>query len=111
MYAAGKVCLYSATYVAIPCPIDRRLDAHLMVFADSLAFPSAGSRMLISSAIIPITTNSSTRVNPSERRCLILNLLPNEFFVRAGLSSGSVMGVFARRATLHQCRAKNRKRG
>jgi hypothetical protein len=45
----------------------RRLAAHLMVLADSRALLRAGRRMLISSAMMPITTRSSTRVK-AERR-------------------------------------------
>jgi len=39
------------------------LLAHLIVFADSRARFSDGRRMLISSAIMPMTTRSSTSVN------------------------------------------------
>ena len=38
--------------------------AHIVVFACSRARPSVGSRMPISTAIIPITTKSSTSVKP-----------------------------------------------
>src|SRR2546423_437369 len=48
----------------MPCPIWRRLLAHFTRLACSRARLSDGSRIEISSAIMPITTSSSTRVNP-----------------------------------------------
>src|SRR5438270_2249575 len=49
----------------------RRLAAHLMVLADSRALLSAGSRMPINKAMIPITTKSSTSVKPPrDVRCM-----------------------------------------
>jgi hypothetical protein len=50
-----------------PCAIDRRFDRHLTVFELSRAFDNAGNKIEINSAMIPITTSSSTSVNP---RCL-----------------------------------------
>jgi hypothetical protein len=35
-----------------------------MVFAEFRAFESAGSKMLINRAMMPITTSNSTNVNP-----------------------------------------------
>jgi hypothetical protein len=64
MYETGSVCLLPATYIAMPWPMLRRFAAHLIVLADSRALWSAGNRMLMSRAMMPITTNSSTSVNP-----------------------------------------------
>src|SRR5205809_7877014 len=46
------------------CPICRIWVAHLTAFAWARARESAGSRMAINNAIMPITTSSSTSVNP-----------------------------------------------
>ena len=45
------------------------LNALCSLLADSLAAPSAGSRIAISSAIMEMTTSSSMSVNALERRC------------------------------------------
>ena len=44
------------------------LLAHCTVLDCSRALPSAGSRIAIRTAMIPITTNSSTSVNPFVER-------------------------------------------
>src|SRR4029453_16808070 len=49
------------------CPIERRFARHLVRRADSRARLSVGSRMLTSSAMMPITTSSSTSVKPRRR--------------------------------------------
>src|SRR5262245_10073792 len=43
----------------------RRFAAHAIAYADSRALVSAGSRIEISRAMMPITTRSSTKVNPA----------------------------------------------
>jgi 5,10-methylenetetrahydrofolate reductase len=43
--------------------ICRRFDKHLTVLAFRLALESAGSRIEISKAMMPITTSNSTKVN------------------------------------------------
>src|SRR5688572_4449033 len=48
----------------IPWPTLRRLAAHLTVLAASRARASVGRRMLTRMAMIPMTTSSSTSVNP-----------------------------------------------
>ena len=48
--------------------IDRMFAAHFTVFAARRAFASDGSRIEINSAMIPITTSSSTSVKPLRRR-------------------------------------------
>src|SRR4051794_15829136 len=63
MYAAGNVWRYSATYPAMPWPMLRRLAAHLTALADSRALLSAGRRIEINRAMMPMTTNNSTNVN------------------------------------------------
>src|SRR5690349_20946935 len=49
-------------------PICRRAEEHFTVSADFLALLSAGSRIEMSSAMIPMTTSNSTSVNPDEPR-------------------------------------------
>src|SRR5581483_5760854 len=49
-------------------PIWRRLDAHCTICASRRALPSAGSRIAINSAMMAITTSSSTSVNPNGER-------------------------------------------
>src|SRR5687768_11621453 len=63
-YVRGKFPLFSFAYIWMPCPIWRRLLAHFTRLACSRARLSDGSRILISSAMMPITTSSSTRVKP-----------------------------------------------
>src|SRR5689334_11426675 len=56
-------------------------EAHLTVFACSRALDNAGSSIAISRAMMPITTSSSTSVNPdrTERRtCRIANSCTGE---------------------------------
>src|SRR4051812_45440069 len=48
--------------------MDRRLLAHLIRFACSRARLRDGSRMEMSSAMMPMTTSSSTSVNPATER-------------------------------------------
>src|SRR5437763_8058938 len=63
-YVRGKFPLFSFAYIWRPWPIWRRLLAHLTRLACSRARFKDGSRMEISSAMMPITTSSSTRVKP-----------------------------------------------
>ena len=63
-YVRGKFPLFSLAYIWMPWPIWRRLLAHFTRLACSRARLSDGSRMEISSAMMPITTSSSTRVKP-----------------------------------------------
>src|SRR3954452_3085232 len=49
-------------------PSCRRLLRHLVWFAASRARLRLGSRMLTSTAMMPMTTSSSTRVKPPDRR-------------------------------------------
>jgi hypothetical protein len=56
--------LLLTAYRSIANPICRRFDRQAVTFACSRAAFSAGSRMAIRSAMIPITTSSSTSVNP-----------------------------------------------
>ena len=48
-------------------PVWRRLLKHLTLLALSRARLSVGSRMLISNAMMPMTTKSSTSVKPAAR--------------------------------------------
>src|SRR3954468_8773930 len=63
-YVRGKFCLFSLLYSNKACPIWRRFDPHFTRLAVSRARLSDGRRIEISSAMIPITTSSSTRVKP-----------------------------------------------
>src|SRR5205085_12552548 len=65
--AIGSVSLFSFAYMMFAYQILRMLLAHLTWRAFSLALFSAGRRMDISNAMMPITTRSSTSVKP---RCL-----------------------------------------
>src|SRR5215218_8239629 len=56
--------LFWLAYMLTIWPMDRRLARHLVRRADSRALLSVGSRMLMSSAMMPMTTSSSTRVKP-----------------------------------------------
>src|SRR2546421_931856 len=60
--------LSSAEYMSIARTIWRIFDWHLTRLALSLAFFRVGRRIAIRRAIIPITTSSSTSVNPRLRR-------------------------------------------
>src|SRR5688500_4734040 len=59
---------FSACHRRAAVPICRRLLAHLTVFACCLALLRLGSRIAISSAMMPMTTRSSTSVNARVRR-------------------------------------------
>jgi hypothetical protein len=50
------------------------LDAHLILAEALRALFSAGSRMAIRMAMIPMTTSSSTKVNPREDLLIFLAL-------------------------------------
>src|SRR4051794_14098507 len=65
--------LLSAAYALTACPMLRRLERHLDVLACWRARASAGRRMPISAAMMPITTSNSTRVKPFVR---VLKLAP-----------------------------------
>src|SRR5580704_16819221 len=60
------------------CPIDRKFDEHLIMLACSRALESAGNRMPMRTAIIPITTKSSTSVNPLLRNDFMTTPLSQE---------------------------------
>src|SRR4051812_15175033 len=62
-YAFGKVPRLFVTYTAMPWPIARRFAAHLIVLAAPRALPSAGNNTEINTAMMPMTTSNSTRVN------------------------------------------------
>ncbi len=55
--------MVSYEYMIDTTPNCHNCVKHLNVSAVCSAFLSAGSRMLISSAMMPMTTNSSTNVN------------------------------------------------
>jgi hypothetical protein len=57
------------------CPIPRKLDAHFTVLAVSLALEITGNKMPSKIAMMPITINSSTRVNPLAR-VLVMSFSP-----------------------------------
>src|SRR5947209_10977300 len=61
--ARGSHPLLSLQYEINDEPSCRRFDKHCTCLACSRAFPKAGRRIEISSAIIPITTSNSTKVN------------------------------------------------
>ena len=52
----------------MPCEIVRSCDRHAVVLAAARARLSAGRRIEISSAMMPMTTRSSTSVNASVDR-------------------------------------------
>ena len=58
----------SLLYITNAAPIWRRFDRHNVARAAARARFRLGSRMLISSAMMPMTTSNSTRVNARERR-------------------------------------------
>src|SRR5688572_2429194 len=55
----------------------RMLDAHRVLFEASRALLSAGIRIAMSSAMIPITTSNSTSVNAPARRRNRRGVLPD----------------------------------
>src|SRR4051794_7164896 len=63
MRATGQNPLLSSSYILKQVPISRSSAAHFSALACRRAAPSAGRRIPTSSAMIPMTTNSSTRVN------------------------------------------------
>src|SRR3712207_1959303 len=65
--AHGQVFLYVLAYIANPLPISFRLDKHLTDCACRRAELSDGSRMPISTAMMPMTTSNSTNVNARRR--------------------------------------------
>src|SRR5581483_4653667 len=65
----------SLAYMNIICPICRSLEAQDTFFAASRALLSDGSRIEISSAMIPMTTSNSTSVNPPNRLPLCLSMI------------------------------------
>src|SRR3954471_17892676 len=67
MIVAPLAPLLSFESITNACPNCRSPDKHFTVFPDRRAFDSAGKRMLINSAMIPMTTSSSTRVNARVR--------------------------------------------
>src|SRR4051812_42648571 len=60
--------LKSVVYMRVNRPSWRRLAAHAMTFAAFRALFKAGSKTEMSSAMIPITTSSSTNVKPRDER-------------------------------------------
>ena len=73
MYSISSF-LFSAPYIAQATPICRRFDRQLTDFEALRALLSAGKSIEIKSAMIPITTSSSTSVKPL-RRPLLINRL------------------------------------
>ena len=59
----GRTPLYWFMYIMQPSPSWRRFERHCVVLALSRARPSAGRRMPTRTAMMPITTRSSTSVN------------------------------------------------
>ena len=55
-------------YIIKPCEMLCRLDAQTIVSADRRARASAGSRMPMMIAMMPMTTSNSTRVKTTSRR-------------------------------------------
>jgi len=90
-YVRGNCCPLRTSllaYMIIANPICLRLLAHFTRLACSRARFRAGRRIEISSAMIPMTTNSSTRVKPLEAlRSFIKKLLSNGVLNRAGRST------------------------
>ncbi len=64
----------SFTYKASPCPICRICDRQAVVFAATRALFKAGNKIEISNAMMPMTTSSSTSVNPVWR-CFMTSFL------------------------------------
>src|SRR5690242_19783414 len=71
-------------YIAEACPICRRFDRHAAVFALWRALLSAGSRIEISSAMMPITTSSSTSVKARVTRARLRMRLDMMQFLLVG---------------------------
>ena len=64
LHPIGTCPLCRLAYMLRKTAICRRLLRHLVMFAALRALFSVGSRMLISTAMMPITTSSSTSVKP-----------------------------------------------
>src|SRR5438046_1716367 len=70
MPAGGNLPLLSLMYIINDVATWRMLLEHWSVFAWRRTFPSVGSRMLISTAMMPMTTRSSTKVKARDERFL-----------------------------------------
>src|SRR4051794_15396699 len=62
LHPSGTFCLLALAYMLRKIEIWRRLLRHCVLLADSRALLSVGSRIEISTAMMPITTSNSTSV-------------------------------------------------
>jgi len=94
---AGSLSLLSRKYNCHACPRLCRLVAQIVLRANSIARPSAGIRIVTSSAMIPTTTSSSTSVKPARLRLLTAgnstSVNPRSLFRRIGRSMAVLLDL------------------